>query len=59
MKCPNCGHRLHMMELAWQEKLFWSCLITVAINQTTQFYQLIFDWWHFGLASCVELIKNL
>jgi hypothetical protein len=44
MKCPNCGHKLHMMELAWQERIFWTCLITIAMNQSAQFYDWVENW---------------
>lgn len=44
MRCPNCGKKLQFTDMTWSWRLFWACLISIAINQSAQFYDWIAAW---------------
>lgn len=47
MTCPNCGKKITFMDMTWQERLFWMCLITIALNQSAQLTDLLRDYYLF------------
>jgi hypothetical protein len=48
MRCPTCGTKLSFLDLTWSERLFWFCLLTIAMNQGARLFDFLYEWIYFG-----------